>query len=248
MSFIGVIDSGVGGLTILKQLRQAHPYNYCYIADHAFCPYGAKPNGVLLDRANKLVGYLSSLGAKAVVIACNTLSAYTGQLKSVYKNMPIYDVITPTCQKVLTLNPQVKRVALLATKSTIYNGVYHTVLKEHGVQVVGFDCSNFVPYVEQGTTTTLSCLNTVDIVLHTLPRSHVDAVILGCTHFPLLRRQIAYYCNDSKIVECCCPLPDELFASPSNNQCTTYLTTGDVAFAKSAAKWYCDIDFTHISL
>ena len=214
MSFIGVIDSGVGGLTILKQLQQSHPYNYCYVADHAFCPYGTKPNDVLLDRANKLVGHLASLGAQAVVIACNTLSAYTGQLQTLYKDTPIYDVITPTCKKILSLNPQVKRVALLATRSTVNNGVYHAMLKKYDVQVVDFDCSKFVPYVEQGTTTTLACLNLVGDVLNTLPRSNVDAVILGCTHFPLLRRQIAYYCDDSKIVECCCPLPDELFVSP----------------------------------
>ena len=161
--------------------------------------------------------------------------------------MPIYDVIKPTCKKILSRNPQVKRVALLATRSTVNNGVYRATLSQYGIEVADFDCSNFVPYVEQCSTTTLSCLNTVEKALRNLPRAQADAVILGCTHFPLLRRQIAYYCDDSKIVECCCPLPDELFVSPSN-QCIKYLTTGDVTFAKTAAKWYGDITFTHVTL
>lgn len=245
MEFIGVIDSGVGGLTVLQKLKLTRPYNYRYVADHAFCPYGSKTNHVLFHRASKLVQYLKDNGAQAVVLACNTISVYAAELSSLY-NLPVYDVITPTCKAVAS-NPNVKRVALLATRSTINNRAYHDILSQQGVEVADFDCSAFVPFVEQCATTSLACLSAVDKALRNLPKAQADAVILGCTHFPLLRRQISYYCNNSKIVECCCDLPSVPFsfaAQPS----VKYFTTGDVDFANSAARWCGDVSFAHVDL
>lgn len=245
MSFIGVIDSGVGGLTILRQLQQSHPYNYCYIADHAFCPYGSKSNDVLFHRASKLVKYLRDNGSKAVVLACNTISVYARELSSLY-NLPVYDVITPTCQAI-TSNPNVKRVALLATRSTLNNRVYHNILSQYGVEVADFDCSSFVPFVEQCATSTLACRQTVQNKLYNLPQTRADAVILGCTHFPLLRGQIAYYCGDAKIFECRCDLPDNIF-DYSTSPVITYFTTGSVDFANVAAKWCGSVVFMHLDI
>ena len=199
MDLIGIIDSGVGGLTILQQLQQSRPYNYRYIADHAFCPYGNKSNDVIYSRASKLVQYLKGQGAQAVVLACNTMSCFADKLQQEH-NLPVYDVITPTCKRLAGSNA--RKVALLATKSTIANGYYQQLLSKYGIQVVTFDCSAFVPYIEQGTTTSLACQRTVDKALRDLPKTKADAVILGCTHFPLLRSQIAYYCDNAAIVQC----------------------------------------------
>lgn len=246
MGFIGVIDSGIGGLTILQQLLSSTIYDYVYVADHAFCPYGNKPNEVLFSRASKLVNYLKKQGAQAVVLACNTISVYANKLQQVH-GIPIYNVITPTCQQLIA-NTAVKRVALLATKSTITNGAYQDYLSQHGVKVVAFDCSAFVPFVEQRSTTTLACAQTVKNALRALPQARVDAIILGCTHFPLLRRQIAYYCDDSKIVECRAEIPADIDAATSTRRMTKYLTTGDVDFANSAALSFSNVNFRHISL
>ncbi len=244
MGFYGIIDSGVGGLTILRQITQSGNFNLTYIADHAFCPYGLKPNKIIFQRVSKLVNYLQLHGADGAVLACNTASVYAPLLKEIYR-IPIYDVITPTCKAVLDVN--VRRVALLATKSTISNGMYKQILQQSGVQVVNFDCSAFVPFVEQCSTDSVQCFKTIDSALSALPQANADAVILGCTHFPLLRRQISYYCGDSKIVECRCPLSasfaeDKLAVQP------VLLTTGDVNLANAAASWYGNVSFKHIDL
>lgn len=246
MGFIGVIDSGVGGLTILQQLRQSHSYNYVYIADHAFCPYGTKRNDVLFGRASKLVDYLKCQGAQAVVLACNTVSVFADRLQQTHK-LPIYDVITPTCQFVVD-NRAIKKVALLATKATITNGAYQSCLAKHGIEVVSFDCSAFVPFVEQRATTTLACQITVHKALRNLPQTQVDAVILGCTHFPLLRRQITYYCHNDKIVQCRCFLPSDIDGASSSTPTVQYLTTGDTDFANTSAACFKDVNFIHVTL
>ena len=131
MGFIGVIDSGVGGLTILQQLQQSHPYNYCYIADHAFCPYGNKSNDVIYSRASKLVRHLQGQGAQAVVLACNTMSCFADKLQQEH-NLPIYDVITPTCKR-LGIAVRAKSPYLLqglqSQTDTISNCFRNTVFK-----------------------------------------------------------------------------------------------------------------------
>ena len=141
MGFIGVIDSGVGGLTVLQRLRQNYAYDFVYVADHAYCPYGAKSNDVVFSRASALVQYLKNNGAPGVVLACNTMSVYAKQLQQLYE-VPVYDVITPTCKRIVESG--VKSVALLATRSTIANGMYQENLSRHGIDVVPFDCSGFV--------------------------------------------------------------------------------------------------------
>lgn len=244
MSLIGVIDSGVGGLTVLQKLVNAYPYKYVYVADHAFCPYGIKSNNVLFERVSKFVNYFKLLSAQSVVLACNTISVYASRLSDIY-NLPVYDVIRPTCQVVLS-NPNVKSVALLATRSTLNNKAYHNILSRHNVSVVGFDCSTFVPFVESGNITSPECISAVDKALHTLPQTQVDAVILGCTHFPLMRSLIAKYCNESAIVESCCALGDTFdFATQPTVE---YLTTGKVNLANTASKWCGDIAFSHLDL
>lgn len=247
MGFIGVIDSGIGGLTVLQRLRQTSKYNYVYIADHAFCPYGTKTNEMIFGRANKLVCYLKDQGAKAVVLACNTISAFAERLQQAY-GLPIFDVITPTCNRLA--NSGVHKVALLATKSTIANGAYQTILSQSGILTTTFDCSSFVPYVEQCATTSLACQCAVHKALCDLPKAHPDAVILGCTHFPLLRSQIAYYCGDGSIVECCCDLPNNIATTFDLSNNVKYLTTGNADFANTASSWVKNskVRFKHISL
>lgn len=246
MAFIGVIDSGVGGLTILRKLQQSNGYSYVYIADHAFCPYGCKSNDALFSRASLLVKYLKEQGAQAVVLACNTISVFAQRLSQRYA-IPVCEVITPTCRQVVEL-PNVKRVALLATRSTILNGAYQAYLARHCIEVTPFDCSAFVPFVEQRATNTLACQQTLKQSLSSLSKAHVDAIILGCTHFPLIRRQIEYYCDGDKVIECCCNLPEIIAAVTPSKRYVKYLTTGDVDFANLAASQFSNVAFTRVNL
>lgn len=244
--FVGVIDSGVGGLTILKQLTQNNGGNFLYVADHAYCPYGTKSSEVVLRRVSTIIGFLIEAGASAIVIACNTASCFAEALSHKFL-LPIYNVITPTCREVIAATNS-KRVALLATNGTINSRSYHKLLEPSGITVCDFPCSSFVPFIEQNSTSSISCYQAVDKALRDLPQANVDTVILGCTHFPLLRSHIEYYCRNAQIVECCCDLPSTVNNSNVAPHTVEYLTTGNTDFANVAAKWYGDVHFKHISL
>lgn len=243
--FVGVIDSGVGGLTILNQLQKRYRCNFRYIADHAFCPYGTKTNKEIFLRADKLVFNLVSHGAKAVVVACNTASVFAKKLSAKY-SVPVCEVVTPTCERIANYG-FVKRVALLATNSTIRNGMYVNTLSNIGIEVFNFPCSSFVPFIEQGATETPACYQALSTALHKLPSLNVQAVILGCTHFPLIKKKISAYCGDAKIIECACDLPKDI-ALPNNSPQTEYFTTGKVCFADIAAKPFANVCFQYIKL
>ena len=240
---VGVMDSGVGGLTILKQLTERSSYNFLYVADHAYCPYGTKPEQVVLRRADTVTAYFRDVGASAVVIACNTASRFADRLSDKY-GLPVYDVVRPTCRQVLSITKN-KRVALLATNATVKGGAYRKLLEPSGITVYDFPCSSFVPFIEQNATDTLSCFKAADEALSDLPKCGADTVILGCTHFPLMLRQIAYYCAGAQIVQCGCDLP---CGFSQEDSAVKYLTTGNVDFAANASKWYGDVRFEHISL
>ena len=246
-NFVGVIDSGVGGLTILKQLQCDFPTsNFVYIADGAYCPYGTKQPHEILFRAEQLIHYLQQCGVQAVVIACNTASVYADTLRQKF-DLPIYDVITTTCKRVEDLSKN-KRVALLATNATVASKIYQQELESKGITVIAFACSEFVTFVEADKIETYDCSVAVEKALCNLPKCNVDSVILGCTHFPLLRKKIAPYANGAKIVECCTNFqPPKCFSGNGIGK-TVFLTTGVKKNANRAAKWFGNVNFSHIDI
>ena len=243
---VGVIDSGVGGLTILRQLQQKYPTcNFVYIADSAYCPYGTKQPQEILLRAMHLVEFLHDCGSQAVVIACNTASVFADSYRQQF-SLPIYDVITPTCQRVADITNS-KRVALLATNVTVKSCAYQRVLSARGIATIAFPCSEFVSFVEAGAVDTLECGCAVDKALHVLPKCNVDTIILGCTHFPLLRKKIAPYANGARIVECCSDFQPTVYNGTTSKK-TVFLTTGVENQANNASKWFGQVGFTHIEI
>ena len=245
-NFVGVIDSGVGGLTVLKNLQGQYPLcNFVYLADSAYCPYGTKTFDEIFARVSVLVEFLVSQGAEAVVLACNTASIFADQLRAKF-HVPIYDVIAPTCQKVVE-NTVSKRVALLATNATVRSGAYTKRLNEYGVAVRAFPCSEFVPFVEQNAVNTPECEAAVRKALDALPCCDVDTVILGCTHFPVLKNKIAPFANGAKIIECCVDFVPP-FSTAEKSAKTLFFTTGVGKNANFAAQWYGKSDFIHIDL
>ena len=250
---VGVIDSGVGGLTVLKNLQEQYPHcNFVYLADGAYCPYGIKTFEQIFNRVSVLIEFLQSSGAAAIVLACNTASVFADKLRAKF-SLPIYDVIVPTCKLVVATTVK-KRVALLATNATVKSGAYTSLLNDSGIAVVSFPCSSFVPFVEQNAVDTLECEAAVRKALRELPQCDVDAVILGCTHFPLLKNKIAPYSNGAKIIECCTDF-SPVFHVPGNTEKTIFFTTGVEKIATWGEK-KCDfayelfgeIKFLHIDL
>ena len=198
---IALIDSGVGGLTVLQKVMQILPNeSYIYLADNAFFPYGTKPFDVLDVRLQKVTNYLISLGVKAIVVACNTASLHIESMQKQAK-FPVIDVIVPTCKDVLSLTKN-KKVCLLATDATVHSGVYQQILNSNGVEVVPFACSNFVPIAESSVSNTFQTKCVVREHLAQIAGDDFDTVIFGCTHFGLMKESINQVLGNRNYVEC----------------------------------------------
>lgn len=268
-NFVAVFDSGVGGLNVLSRLQKVAPScNFVYLADHAFCPYGTKSFEKLHSRVITVACFLKKLGAQSVVVACNTASQFAPSLRKLFA-LPVFDVIYPTCCAIFehtycqkcehrplsaplqhTPNTQARmpNVALLATDATVKSGVYSRVLSKFGVQTTPFCCSALVPLVENCVPNDVR-LQTVKSCLKNFQPNTFDAVVLGCTHFPLLQREIAQVVGNVPNISSALPVA-KFFAKshpPKGEGRTLFFTTGDVGVANHAAQW-CNAKFSHIDL
>ena len=244
--FVGVMDSGVGGLSVLAHLvRRAPDRNYLYFADHAFCPYGTKTFAEIKARVLTVADYLKRHNATSIVVACNTASIFAEDIRQ-STNLPIYDVIVPTC-KIAVRATRNRRVALLATNATVKSQAYQNALAEQGVTVIAYPCSCFVPLVENGATKS-EIEKTVAVTLADLPRANCDTIILGCTHFPFLRKKIAPFCNGANIIECQTDFPSGPSMPHGLSGQIVYCTTGDPARANAVAQWCGNVNFTHVDV
>lgn len=252
--FAAVVDSGVGGLTVLQTLRSRYPHcNFVYIADSANCPYGTKSNEEIFARVSTLVGWLEERKVSSVVLACNTASVFADKLR-VNCGIPIFDVILPTC-RLVSETTRSKRVTLLATNATVRSGVYRKTLAKMGITTVQFACSGLVQFVENNTVCTPDCDFAVRSALADLSKANADTVILGCTHFPLLRKKIQPFVGKARVVQCVsdfhpssAPQEDAQKISGGKHGKTLFFTTGSVAAAKNASRWFGEAHFVHINI
>ena len=245
---IVLIDSGVGGLTVLKSIVQRLPnQKYIYIADNAYFPYGTKTFEQLRCRLQQLACFVKTLSPKAVVIACNTASVHCDVFQSSLQ-CPVVDVITPTCAKVLT-STQNKKVCLLATDATICSQRYQQILCGSGVQVIGVPCSDFVPIVELGQLDTTQAIVVVQNKLQPFVQYDFDTVILGCTHFGLLQKQISQVLGVRKYIQCAQATAQALDSVLQNDYCygggIKLLTTGHPTSLMNVSIWL-NLDVTQV--
>ena len=189
---IGVFDSGLGGLTAVRALRQILPEedNSIYFGDTARVPYGGRSKETLLKYARQDVHFLRSFDLKAIVIACGTISTTSLDILQAENALPIVGVVEPTCRRALTVT-RTKRVGIIATLASIRSGAYEAALRRLDLL---WRCSRrtacplFVPLVENGR------IRPGDVVIETVAREYleplkaagIDTLILGCTHYPLL--------------------------------------------------------------
>ncbi len=189
---IGVFDSGVGGLTIVKKLNKAFPqYNILYFADLIHLPYGTKSKKTIEEFSLAISKFLIKKGAKAIIVACNTSSAqaYSTLLENL--KVPIFDVINPAAEKAISITKN-KRVGVIGTYGTIESKAYEKALKklDKGVKVFSKACPLFVPLVEENFIRRPETKRIVKYYLRELKRYQIDTLILGCTHYPLLKEVI----------------------------------------------------------
>ncbi|WP_251943127.1 glutamate racemase [Staphylococcus sp. Marseille-Q5304] len=200
---IGVIDSGVGGLTVAKEImRQLPNETIYYLGDIARCPYGPREPEEVKNFTTELATKLMSFGIKMLVIACNTATAVALKHLQDILPIPVIGVIEPGARTaIMTTNN--KKVLILGTEGTIKSEAYRNHIKNINpeVEVSGVACPGFVPLVEK---MRYKDPTITSIIMHqTLKQwrnSEADTVILGCTHYPLLYQYIYEYFGEEKVV------------------------------------------------
>ncbi len=189
---IGIFDSGVGGLTVAKQVIRALPKeDIIYFGDTARVPYGSKTKETVTKFSSQIIRFLLSKNVKAVIIACNTVSSNSYEELTKEFELPIIEVVTPGVESCLKATKN-KIVGIVGTESTIKSGAYENKLKKNDseIKVYSKACPLFVPLAEEGWTDNDVSRITAEIYLKELIEKGIDAIVLGCTHYPLLKRCI----------------------------------------------------------
>jgi glutamate racemase len=194
-SAVGVFDSGIGGLTVLHQIIETLPReNTVYLGDTARSPYGTKSSDTVLRYSFENTEFLVEKGVKMVVVACNTSTAVALEYLQKELELPVIGVITPGVRRALATTKN-KKIGVIGTEATIGSGAYTRALKEadRSVEVYSRACPLLVPLVEEGWTENPVVAMTVQAYLESLKQSGIDTLILGCTHYPLLKKSIRKY-------------------------------------------------------
>lgn len=187
---IGIFDSGVGGLTVAKQVIKVLPQeDIVYFGDTARVPYGSKSKETVTKFSEQIIRFLITKQVKAVVIACNTVSSNCYEiLQKDFPQLPIIEVVRPGVESCLAVTKN-NRVGLLATEGTVASGAYERQLKaaNDAIQVFNKACPLFVPLAEEGWTDNDVTEKTAKIYLAEIMEQGIDSLILGCTHYPMLK-------------------------------------------------------------
>jgi len=187
---IGVFDSGIGGLTVLRELLKTFPQEqFIYLGDTARLPYGSKSSDTVRKYSEQNMNFLKNRDVKAIVVACNTAS--TQIFETEYSGLPVYNVIDPGSKLAATAT-QNKKVAVIATRATVKSESYTKKIHQHdpNIEVFSSACPLFVPLAEEGwhddPITNLIAFR----YLQELKNKDVDTVVMACTHYPLLKTAI----------------------------------------------------------
>ena len=186
---IGVFDSGIGGLTVLKALSEAMPgEDFIYLGDTARLPYGTKSNEVIIRYSKENTEFLLAKGIKMLVVACNTSSAVALDAIASQTMVPVIGVIEPGARAAARASRRGK-IGVIGTEATIASGAYTRAIQRLSprAEIYTRACPLLVPLAEEGWVDNEIAERTVAIYLESLKQSGIDTLLLGCTHYPLLR-------------------------------------------------------------
>lgn len=186
---IGVFDSGVGGLTVVKELmRQLPDENLVYFGDTARVPYGIKSKETVIRFSIENILFLLKQDVKLICVACNTASSVALPVIKNHFKVPVVGVITPGVREAVYATKN-KRIGVIGTKGTINSRAYEIEIKQldPDIKVTVTACPLFVPFVEEGWYSGDVVMKVARKYLEPLKRAGVDTLILGCTHYPLLK-------------------------------------------------------------
>jgi glutamate racemase len=186
---IGIFDSGIGGLTVVRQIHRALPHeDLVYLGDTARVPYGTKSPATVIRFACEDTAFLIRQQVKAVVVACNTASAWALPTLQREFALPVFGVIEPGATAALARS-QNRRIGVIATKATVRSRAYVSCIQAHDsrTRVLARACPLLVPLVEEGWLNHAVTQAVLRVYLAPLLRQQIDTLVLGCTHYPLLK-------------------------------------------------------------
>lgn len=192
---IGIFDSGVGGLSVLKQFLKYLPFEkYIYLGDTARVPYGNKSADIIKRYAKECTEFLLSKDVKLIVVACHSVSSVALDVVEKFSNVPVVGMIKPATKSALLLSKN-KRIGVIGTRATIGSNSYQISLRNGSanspVEVFARACPLFVPLVEEGFANHPATKLIAKEYLNDFNDLNIDTLILGCTHYPLLAKVIS---------------------------------------------------------
>ncbi|MFP7169527.1 glutamate racemase [Terribacillus sp. 7520-G] len=197
---IGVIDSGVGGLTVARELmRQLPKENLIYVGDTLRCPYGPRPEEEIVEYTWDMVNFLLEKNIKMLVIACNTATAYTLEELKQKLDIPVVGVIEPGARAAIKTT-KTNHIGVLGTEGTIRSHAYRKALKNINseLEIEGLACPAFAPMVEKGVVSGPLARQVIEEALVDLKDwKEMDTLILGCTHYPIIKPVIEEVVGDA---------------------------------------------------
>ena len=260
---IGVFDSGVGGLTVVKQIMKVMPHeNIVYFGDTARVPYGTKSKEAVTKYSKQNVRFLLSKEVKAIIVACNTASSNSLEALRETFDVPIFGVVVPGVEEALRSTKN-KKIGVIGTPGTVRSGAYERMICEQDseMQVFTKACPLFVPLAEEGWTDNEVSRQAAKRYLEELVATGIDSLVLGCTHYPILLPKIQEYtpkhirivAQGEYVAE---SLKDYLSRHPEmnakctqNGSCLFYTTEAEEKFIESASSFLNQqIDVKRISL
>lgn len=196
---VGIFDSGIGGLTVVKEsIRLLPDENIIYLGDTARVPYGTKSSKTVIRYAESNARFLISMGIKVLVIACNTASAYSLETLRGSADLPVIGVIEPGARKAVKTT-KTGTIGVIGTPSTIKSGAYIKEIKnlDGNIEVISKACPLFVPLAEEGWHEGPIARAIAEEYLRDFKSGKTDTLILGCTHYPLLKNTIKSVLGES---------------------------------------------------
>ncbi|MRR57584.1 MAG: glutamate racemase [Deltaproteobacteria bacterium] len=190
---IGIFDSGVGGLTVLKEVIKSLPQeDTVYLGDTARVPYGTKSPETVTRYSMEITSFLVSKDIKLLIVACNTASAFSLEALNHHFSIPIVGVIEPGARRAASVT-KTGKVGVIGTEGTIRSSAYTKAIKRINpeIEVITRACPLFVPLAEEGWVDNEVARLTAESYLHGLKNAGVDTLVLGCTHYPILKDTIA---------------------------------------------------------
>jgi len=208
---IGVFDSGVGGLTVVRALMERLPFeNIIYFGDTARVPYGVKSSETITHYATQITGFLLQQDVKLLIIACNTMAAVAYQAVEGLSPVPVLDVIDAGARSTIAgMRP--KNVGIIGTPATINSNAYERAIHRYnsGIRIVSRACPLLVPLIEEGWLDHPVTRLTAQEYLRPMLVDNIDTLVLGCTHYPLIKGLLQDVVgNDIRLVDSALAMAD----------------------------------------